>query len=265
MSLAGIYEEQGKLAEAEAALREAIRLQPQFALPHARMATLLRGKFSNEDLAALEERIADEKIGSGPRARMLFGMAHVLDARGEFARAADCLQKANALTLELNQKRRDYSPDEHQQFVDMLHDQFNSDLFARLRDAGSSSERPVFVFGLPRSGTTLTEQVLASHPAIHGAGELRLVRRSFETLPDVVGNLGPPRDALPKLAPAHTAQIAAAHLEKLVALDGGSSLRIVDKMPDNYMYLGFLSVLFPPARRSFIAAATCATSRCRAG
>jgi hypothetical protein len=149
--------------------------------------------------------------------------------------------------LELNRTRREYSADEHRQFVDMVLTQFSSDFFSRLRDAGSDSLRPVFVFGLPRSGTTLTEQVLASHPAIHGAGELRLVRQSFESLPAATGHAGPPRECVPRLTPTIIARIAEKHLQSLAALDGGQTPRIVDKMPDNYMYLGFLAALFPRA------------------
>ncbi len=59
------------MAEAEAAFRTALKLQPAFALPHARLATLLRDKLPDEDLAALEERLADEQLGQGPRARLL--------------------------------------------------------------------------------------------------------------------------------------------------------------------------------------------------
>src|SRR6185312_4697619 len=188
-------------------------------------------KTSDEDLAAIEERIADENIGKGPRARMLFALAHVLDARRDFARAAECLRQANALTLEVNHKRRDYAPDEHREFVDMLLHQFSPEFFERLRGAGSDSLRPVFVFGLPRSGTTLTEQVLASHPAVHGAGELRLVRRAFESLPEAVGFSGPPRDALPRLTRESIVSVATTQLARLAELDGGQTPRIVDKMP----------------------------------
>ena len=100
LRLGGLKEELGELAEAEAAFREALRLQPQYAVPHARLATLLRGKLPDADLAALEQRLADAELGEGPRARLLFALAHVLDARGDYARAADCLRQANALTLE---------------------------------------------------------------------------------------------------------------------------------------------------------------------
>ncbi|HEX4145811.1 MAG TPA: tetratricopeptide repeat protein [Pirellulales bacterium] len=247
LNLGGLHEELGDLAAAEAALRTALKVQPTFALPHGRLATLLRGKLPDDDLAALEQRLADDGLGQGPRARLLYGLAQSLDARGDFARAADCLRQANALTLELNRDRREYSPQDHEQFVDMLVRQFDRDFFQRLAGAGSPSQRPVFVFGLPRSGTTLTEQVLASHSRVHGAGELRLVRQSFEALPAAVGLAQLPRDCVPHLDATATLGIARQHLERLAKLDGGHAERIVDKMPDNYMYLGFLAALFPQA------------------
>src|SRR5207237_6820823 len=79
MSLGGLHEENGELAEAEKAFREALELQPAFALPHARLATLLRGKLPDADLSALEGRLADPQLGNGPRARLLFALGHVLD------------------------------------------------------------------------------------------------------------------------------------------------------------------------------------------
>jgi hypothetical protein len=105
----------------------------------------------------------------------------------------------------------------------------------------------VFVFGLPRSGTTLIEQVLASHSCIHGAGELRFARQSFEQLPQVVDRPGPPRDCVTHLDARSIAASAERHLVRLAELDGGHTPRIVDKMPDNYMYLGLLAALFPRA------------------
>src|SRR5205823_1363284 len=74
----GLHEEQGELEQAEEAFRAALRRQPGFALPHARLATLLRGKLTDADLAALEQRLADPQLAQGPRARLLFGLAHVL-------------------------------------------------------------------------------------------------------------------------------------------------------------------------------------------
>jgi tetratricopeptide (TPR) repeat protein len=247
LNLGGLLEERGAFAEAEAAFREALRLQPAYALPHARLATLLRDKLPDADRAALEERLTDADLAPGARARVLFGLAHVLDARGDFARAADCLRQANGLTLELARGRREYAPAEHEQFVDGVMRVFTADFCRRLAGAGLDSRRPVFVFGLPRSGTTLIEQILASHPRIHGAGELRLARQSFESIPSVLGSSETPLAKAPHLDKASVHLLAQRHLQALEILDGGRADRIVDKMPDNYLYLGFLAMLFPHA------------------
>jgi tetratricopeptide (TPR) repeat protein len=247
LNLGGLLEELGDLAAAERSFRTALEKQPTFALPHARLATLLRSKLPDADLAALEDRLKDEKLAESPRARLLFAFAHALDAKGEYARAAECLRESNALTLESNRTRRDYAPADHDRFVDGLLRAFDQDFFARLKGAGSETRRPVFVFGLPRSGTTLIEQVLASHSQVYGAGELRLARRSFEGIPGMLGRSGPARDSVEFLDRMAVLRLAETHLERLAAIDNGASPRIVDKMPDNYMYIGLLSVMFPRA------------------
>jgi tetratricopeptide (TPR) repeat protein len=247
LNLGGLHEERGELAEAETAFREALRLQPRYALPHARLATLLRAKLPEVDQAALEERLADASLAPGIRARLLFGLAHALDARGDFTRAADCLRQSNALTLEQARGRRDYAPAEHEQFVNGVLRAFGPDFFARVAGAGVETRRPVFVFGLPRSGTTLVEQVLASHGHIHGAGELRLGRQTFEAMPEELGRVDAPLDCVTHLDAPAIRCLAERHFHALDALDGGRAERIVDKMPDNYMYVGFLAALFPHA------------------
>ena len=112
---------------------------------------------------------------------------------------------------------------------------------------GLETRRPVFIFGLPRSGTTLVEQVLASHPRVHGAGELRLGRRSFEAIPAVLGRRERPVECVAGLDAGALRLLAERHLEQLALRDGGRADRVVDKMPDNYLYLGLLAAMFPGA------------------
>jgi tetratricopeptide (TPR) repeat protein len=247
LNLGGLQEELGDMAAAEESFRTALEKQSTYALPHARLATLLRSKLPEADLAALEERLKDDKLAENPRARLLFALAHALDGKGEYARAAECLRESNALTLESNRNRKEYASADHERFVEGLLRAFNHEWFARLSGAGSETRRPVFVFGLPRSGTTLVEQVLASHSQVHGGGELRLARRSFESIPELLGRTGPPRDIVAFLDRPTVIRLANTHLERLAAIDQGRSARIVDKMPDNYMYIGLLSIMFPRA------------------
>jgi len=245
--LGGFHEEQGDLAAAEAAYRLALRLQPSFSLALARLGTLLRGKLPAADLAALEVRLAEPNLGAEPRGRLLFALAHVLDARGQYARAAGCLREANAVTLESRRGRNNFVPADHERFVDNILRLFSPSFFARTAGLGSPSRRPVFIFGLPRSGTSLVEQVLASHSRVHGAGELRLGRQSFEAIPAVMGQNVHPMECLPHLEAPSIGRLANQHLDWLRAVSGDRADRVTDKMPDNYMYVGLLATLFPQA------------------
>jgi hypothetical protein len=105
----------------------------------------------------------------------------------------------------------------------------------------------VFIFGLPRSGTTLVEQVLASHSKVFGAGELRLGRQTFEAIPSIVGRSDTPLVCVTDLDKTAIRRLAEWHLKQLQGLESKPVERIVDKMPDNYIYLGLLAALFPQA------------------
>ncbi len=246
MNLGWLHEEVGELAEAEADYRAARLMQPDFPLPLARLGTLLRGKLDDPELAAIEDRLTDEKLGENPRGRLLFALAHVLDARGDYARAAECLVQSNAISLKSG-RRPDYDPTDHEQFVDSLTAVFTREFLESSAGQGSDSRRPIFIFGLPRSGTTLTEQVLASHSRIHGAGELRLGRKSFEAVPRVLGVDEAPIHCVSQVDALVLNRIAEMHLTALAEHDQGAAARVVDKMPENYVNFGFLTLLFPNA------------------
>ena len=119
---------------------------------------------------------------------------------------------------------------------------FTPELMDRLGGAGFGDERPLFIVGMPRSGTTLVEQILASHPQIHGAGELGL-------LDEVVGRAWP-RGFPPSasdLAGADLSALGRAYAERVGALAPGSR-RVVDKMPSNFPFAGLIALMLPGAR-----------------
>jgi tetratricopeptide (TPR) repeat protein len=248
--LAGTLEELGRLDESQAALRQALRHDPHHAGALARLATRLRGDLPEADRAAIERRLGDPGLPTESRWPLLFGLGHVLDARGEFDQAAELVAEANALQREnLRRRGRGYDREAHRQFVDRLIEAFRSGSFERTRGGGLETERPVFVFGMPRSGTTLVEQVLASHPRVFGAGELNLVRESFESIPGLTGRGGSPIESVPFLTAESVGRLAHRHLEALEALDRSAKAdRIVDKMPENALYLGLIAAMFPNAR-----------------
>jgi tetratricopeptide (TPR) repeat protein len=248
LALGRAHEELGDMAEAEARAREAIRLQPRFPAASAHLAALLGGRCPDDDLRVIEALLSDAGLGQEPRAHLLFALAHVLDARQQFPEAASCLREANALTLETRRAEGViYHPGDHDQFVEGLIRAFDRDFFRRVAGLGLETTRPVFVVGLPRSGTTLVEQILASHGGIYGAGERLFGRRMFEKLPSVTGRREAPMDCVAHLDEYPLKLLAGEHLGKLNALDAGRHQRIVDKLPDNYLYIGLLAAMFPNA------------------
>jgi tetratricopeptide (TPR) repeat protein len=257
LNLGELHEELGTMAEAEACYREAETRHPRSPLPLARRAVLLRGRLPDSD----RDRLRFDMYGPiAPlvRLNLLFALAHVADARGEHAEAAACLEPANAMARELRKSRNlTYDPDEHTRYVDRLIAAFTPEVMRRLYGLGEDTARPVFVFGMPRSGTTLTEQVLASHSQVFGAGELPLAHQAMDAVPAVADRPDDMTAALEALDGAGLRQLANTYQDRVrMILDRESvanePIRVVDKMPDNYLYLGLISLLFPRATLIYV-------------
>jgi len=263
-----LHEELGELVQAEDYYRRARKFYERAPGPLARLAVLLRGRLPDADRQAVRQRLDDTELAPGPRSALLFGLAQVHDARREYAEAAACLAEANPLALEQRrQQGRFYEPAAHSAFVDRLIAAFTPELFARLAGTGDDARQLVFVVGMPRSGTTLVEQVLASHSQVHGAGELCLAVNAFQTLMDLAAEPDELAVRLQALDAAAVGQLCGSYRKQLDAIvqvnreqalasqererpeqrGRGSIERIVDKMPDNYLYLGLLALLFPKA------------------
>jgi tetratricopeptide (TPR) repeat protein len=245
-NLGALLEELSDFSEAERCFREALRLDIRQTGARAQLATLLRGKLPDEDLAAMRRLLADPYLSDSKRSALHFGLAQVLDARKSYAEAAEQMRRANALALVEWQKRgQGYDPDGHARLVAGLIAAFTPEFFTRARGWGLDTERPIFIVGLPRSGTTLTEQILGGHSQVCAAGELPLGPEDFEALPG--GSVAAPRERLAGLDPETTRHIAQRHVDRLAEFNP-SAPRVADKLPDNYLYLGLLATLFPRAR-----------------
>ncbi len=246
-SLGGLLEELGDIEQSELELREALRLYSRHAGALARLATRLRDKLPEADRATIESRLADSALLARDRWTLEFGLAQVADARGEYQRTAELARDANAhQQTDFEERGKAYSPAAHRALVDRLLGTFTADYFERVRGFGLTTRRPVFVVGIPRSGTTLVEQVLASHPRVFGAGELRLVFDILEQLPQAVGKNPPALDCVGQINQKTVQNLAHRHESQLLALSGSAD-RVVDKMPENTLYLGWIATLFPQA------------------
>jgi tetratricopeptide (TPR) repeat protein len=242
-----VLQELGDFMASEQAYREVLREYPRHTSALAQLATLLRGKLPEADREVIAQRLDDPQLGDANRSNLLFALAHVHDAEGNYQQTAAALRQANDLALTLRrQHNQGYDPAEHTRFIENTIAAFTPAFFERVRGFGLESDRPIFIVGLPRSGTTLTEQVLASHSQVFGAGELRLAREDFLALGEEPAETRA-FEGLIRLERDKVRRLGQRHLEQLRALDGTAS-RVVDKMPDNYLHLGLLATLFPRAK-----------------
>jgi tetratricopeptide (TPR) repeat protein len=245
--IAQAYTELGRLAEAEQAARDAIRCDPQNSGSYASLAALLRRRLPDEDLTEMR-RLVRTVVRKSRLLPLHFGLAQAFDARGEFAEAAQHAAQGNAMQLERwTRQGKNYNPEEHRTFVEQICETFTPEFFQRSRGFGVDSQMPIFIVGMPRSGTTLIEQILASHSEVHAAGELSFAGECFESLPKICGLSAPPLQCVSQIDDRAAEAAARNYLARLPRLAAGKT-RITDKMPDNYLHVGFLHVLFPRAR-----------------
>ena len=239
----------GDLDAAVASHREAINLNPRCIAAHSGLATTLRGKTTDDELQQIETLLANPKITGNRRASLHFGLAQGYDGRSEYDKAAVHMAEANALEKAYHEARdQGYNLEEHTIYVNRLIEAFTPEYFERVKGFGMETRRPIFIVGMPRSGTTLTEQILASHPDVHGAGERRYLTQGFHFLPQAMGaNIGP-IPLLRHVQPEHVRSIAQWHLDRLQELDQGRKVFVVDKMPENFNLLGWMVTMFPNTR-----------------
>lgn len=139
-----------------------------------------------------------------------------------------------------------YDPDEMDHWIDQTIRVFTPELMARFDRAGDSSQTPVFVVGMPRSGTTLLEQIIASHPEAHGAGELKALNRLAEQAAAAAGTEPFPA-MMTELQPPALAALGRTYADEVRWL-APTKTRIVDKMPGNFLLTGLIHLVLPNAR-----------------
>ncbi|MFB0922634.1 MAG: sulfotransferase [Alphaproteobacteria bacterium] len=137
--------------------------------------------------------------------------------------------------------------DAYAQHLDAIMARFDTSHFERTAEWGDTSEVPVFVLGMPRSGTSLVEQILASHSDVYGAGEREDMLRLADSLPEALNDSRPYPHCLSSMTRPATAQISGDFLKSLRRVDP-HALRIIDKMPGNFHHIGLIATLFPNAR-----------------
>jgi hypothetical protein len=200
-------------------------------------------RFGACDLALerIEQLTSSTNTPPQVRQALHFAAGEFLDRQEKYDAAFEHFHRANALSG----LRFDASA--HAAHIDGLIRAYSAEAMKALPRATHGSQRPVFIVGMPRSGTSLVEQILSSHPAVFGAGELNDVNALAAQLPEHLHTRQPYPACLGELTGARLDTLAAGYLRRLQDLDAQAS-RVTDKMPHNYLHLGLINLLFPEAR-----------------
>ena len=239
---------------------QALALNPRCIAALSGLAGSQRGALDVAHAQSMQRLLAKPRLRDSASAALHSGLAQYHDGLKDWQAAAAHMAAANASQWQQREKRdQAYSSELHSLRSDKMLQAFNTEFFERCGDIGNSSIEPVFIVGMPRSGTTLTEQILARHARVLGIGERNLASQSFHALSahsrgaGAGGDEGPfPGDVIGRLDQRILAPIAARYLDELATLKRSlgkpEALRVVDKMPDNYNLLGWITTLFPKAR-----------------
>ena len=234
--LGELHADRGEFAQAQELWQRTVALHPQFPTAYASIAAHRR--MTREDAEWLRgvQGLLSGTLPLNDEMDLRYALGKYFDDTGSFAEAFSQYRQANELS---KRHRAGYDGPKLAERVGRIMRLCDAAFLRQTRACASDSERPVFIIGMPRSGTSLAEQILASHPAVLGAGEIRFWDKAFETLEAVARTAAQLEGTLPT--------VARAYLERL-GVQAGGELRIIDKMPANFLYAGLIHAVFPRAR-----------------
>jgi tetratricopeptide (TPR) repeat protein len=233
----------GRQDEAIASYRRCTKLHPGHGEAHWSLANLKTFHFEDEEIDAMRRLLDSTSLREEPRVNLLFALATALEQRGDVEGAWQYFTEGNAL----RRQRESYDPVQTTVLHDQLIEVFNRDFLERWHGHGHPGREPILIIGLPRSGSTLIEQILASHSTVEGTHELpelSLVarstsrqRRDRQNYPLTVRDLGG----------SDFFELGQAYLDRTLRHRRGAE-RFTDKMPNNFPHVGLVSLILPHAK-----------------
>ncbi len=231
----------GHAAEARAEWTRALQLDPHHGEAYYNLVLAGGAKPAQEYLARAEKWLSATEVSREDRILLHFAAGALAEEIGHYSLAFTHFERANTL------KQVHYDAAVVEDRASAMIDVFGPEFFQERAQFGVSDEGPLFIVGMPRSGTTLAEQILSAHPEVHGAGELTLLN----TVASSLTKLARTNTAYPK----SVRYLSAEHVEKIgrdylafTRRKGGAAKQIVDKMPDNFWHLGLIRLALPKAK-----------------
>ncbi|HIQ19066.1 MAG TPA: tetratricopeptide repeat protein [Novosphingobium capsulatum] len=237
MSYGHMLKTVGRQADGIAAYRRALALMPGLGEAWWSLANLKTVRFSDEDIAAMEQALSDPGLGAEDRWHLDFALGKAFEDRREAQTAFAHYAAANAL----RRKRIPYKADETTATIDAMIAVATPALFEAGEGAGCPAPDPIFVVGMPRAGSTLVEQILASHSQVEGTSELPDIAQLARKVPDYPAGLA-------KLTREDLRAMGESYLHTTRIQRHTARPLFIDKMPNNWVHVPLIRLILPRAR-----------------
>jgi len=256
IGLGEAFLETGDLRQAENCFRHAVGPHPFLFMALLNLAANNFYSANDPTIDRLKRWLSDPRLSSEAAGQLHFTLGYLLDRTGAADEAFEHFRQGNALRrARFQQSGKAFDRAEQSRSVDRIMTVFSSEYFERPEDRGLKTELPIFIVGMPRSGTTLVEQILSHHPMVFGAGEIDDLSQLVKDLPARLGTTAQFPEGALEMDDARLREFGEAYLNRLKAYAGselstqaGEILRMTDTMLENYLYLGLAASLFPRAR-----------------
>ncbi len=189
-----------------------------------------------------EGELQNDAVPTRTKAKYHFALAHIYEKRGELDTAFEHYANGNRC------REANFNHASYETMFRAIMDKYSADAVAGFPRSDDTAGSPIFIVGMPRSGTSLAEQILASHPEVFGGGELRNINVMVDKLPESLKSALPYPLCVDKVSKDLLNQLAESYRHDIDKRAGETVAYSTDKMPINFIHLGFISLLFPNAR-----------------
>jgi tetratricopeptide (TPR) repeat protein len=233
----------GRRGESEASYKAALQMDPGIAEAYWSLADLKNYTFSDEEIAAMQQLLASDKRQRSNEAQLHFALGRAFEQRQEYARAFAHYAQGNAL------RRLDapFDAGKFERRSERIRAFFDAAFFAERAGSGNPSPAPIFIVGLPRSGSTLIEQILASHSRVEGTMELPNILNIVAQFDDLAATRDGYPETVAAATPAQLSALGRRYLEETAPLLRSGRDHFTDKLPNNFSHIGLIHAILPGA------------------